>query len=97
MKAPQRVELDRQAAALVLHWSEANVQRIGFHTLREACACAGCRRSRIDGKVLHVAPDIAVTDIQPVGYGVQLIFSDGHDRGIFPWIYLEPLPEPAAS
>ncbi|MDA3875695.1 MAG: gamma-butyrobetaine hydroxylase-like domain-containing protein [Halothiobacillus sp.] len=25
------------------------------------------------------------------GYGVQIIFQDGHDRGIYPWAYLREL------
>ncbi|WP_413049183.1 gamma-butyrobetaine hydroxylase-like domain-containing protein [Pseudomonas phoenicis] len=25
------------------------------------------------------------------GYGVQLVFSDGHDCGIYPWDYLREL------
>lgn len=32
--------------------------------------------------------DICVQAINAQGYGVQLIFSDGHDRGIYPWDYL---------
>nr|WP_234825174.1 gamma-butyrobetaine hydroxylase-like domain-containing protein [Cupriavidus necator] len=26
-----------------------------------------------------------------MGYGVQIVFSDGHDRGIYPWRYLQAL------
>ncbi|CAI8772207.1 hypothetical protein EMIT0P43_170072 [Pseudomonas jessenii] len=25
------------------------------------------------------------------GYGLQLVFSDGHERGIYPWAYLARL------
>ncbi len=32
---------------------------------------------------------VTITAVEPVGnYGIRLIFSDGHDRGIFPWPYL---------
>jgi DUF971 family protein len=34
--------------------------------------------------------------MRPVGsYAVQLVFSDGHERGIFPWVYLRELGQPA--
>ena len=36
----------------------------------------------------------ALTQINPIGeMGVQLVFSDGHDRGIYPWPYLHELTE----
>ncbi len=41
---------------------------------------------------------LCVTDILPVGaYGVQFVFNDGHDRGIFPWVFLRELLERAVS
>ncbi|PQV46678.1 DUF971 domain-containing protein [Paraburkholderia sp. BL21I4N1] len=94
MKVPDHVELN--ADALILHWPGALAQRIAHRTLRGACPCAGCRRLRIAvGKTgaTAYAQDVVVTEIQPMGYGVQLVFSDGHDRGVFPWPYLQALPE----
>lgn len=38
--------------------------------------------------------DLTLTGIVPMGYGVQLIFSDGHERGIFPWTWLERFAPP---
>ncbi|AMW83652.1 hypothetical protein AK972_2852 [Pseudomonas yamanorum] len=35
-----------------------------------------------------VSDRIRVLKVHPQGYGVQLIFSDGHQRGIYPWAYL---------
>ncbi|VVQ11755.1 hypothetical protein PS938_03710 [Pseudomonas fluorescens] len=31
------------------------------------------------------------------GYGLQLVFSDGHERGIYPWAYLAQLTPVGAS
>jgi DUF971 family protein len=36
---------------------------------------------------------IHITALNPFGYGVQIVFSDGHDQGIFPWVYLAGLAE----
>jgi DUF971 family protein len=65
------------------------IQRTAHHALRQACPCAQCRFLRIGTDGLHFACDVVVTEIRPMGYGLQLVFSDGHDRGIFPWPYLE--------
>ena len=36
--------------------------------------------------------DVKITRIEPVGnYAVKLVFSDGHDTGIFSWSYLRKL------
>jgi len=35
-------------------------------------------------------------DIHSMAYGVQLIFSDGHAQGIYPWPFLEALGTVAA-
>lgn len=60
---------------------------------------------RLHGKGTFVSKPKAfqnVTSLQgfaqamvPMGYGVQLVFSDGHDRGIFPWAWLERFVPPA--
>jgi DUF971 family protein len=42
--------------------------------------------------------DVQLADIQPVGaYGVQFVFSDGHDRGMFPWVFLRELLTASAA
>jgi DUF971 family protein len=35
---------------------------------------------------VKVAGEVAVTDVRPVGrYAVRLVFSDGHDTGLYTW------------
>lgn len=60
--------------------------------LRAACRCAHCRRAQIDGVFPGEFPSVAITHVAPVGhYAVNLEFSDGHVRGIYPWTYLAEL------
>lgn len=60
--------------------------------LRAGCRCADCTALRRAGTPLPADEAIRLLAIEPVGaYGVQLFFSDRHDRGIYPWIYLEQL------
>lgn len=91
MKIPRHVELDARARTLTLHWPDDVTQRFAHRVLRQACPCAECGRIRIGGGEPSVSPSVEVIKIHPTGYGVQLVFSDRHERGIFPWSYLERL------
>jgi DUF971 family protein len=60
--------------------------------LRAACRCAPCRRAQIDGVFPDDFPSVTITHVAPIGhYAVNLEFSDGHTRGIYPWSYLAEL------
>ena len=62
--------------------------------LRDGCRCADCTALRRAGTPLQADRAIRLLAIEPVGaYGVQLVFSDRHDKGIYPWIYLEQLSD----
>ena len=91
MNSPFHIELDMHARTLALHWADGATQRIAHRLLRQVCPCAECKRQRLDGAAPVVPDDIAVLEILPAGYGAQLRFSDGHERGIFPWSFLERL------
>lgn len=91
MRAPDEIRSDATARVLTLHWPDGDTQRIAHARLRAACPCAGCRRIRLDGEAIAVAPDVTLNGIEPMGYGVQLLFSDGHARGVYPWPWLQTL------
>ena len=50
-------------------------------------------------EVLQVGKrDVEIKDIEPVGqYAVKLVFSDGHDTGLYSWEYLYELGETQES
>lgn len=57
-------------------------------SLREICPCGFCRAKRIKQiKIEH--QNVEVTAMFDQGYGAQICFSDGHDKGIFPWAFLK--------
>ncbi|WP_103706862.1 DUF971 domain-containing protein [Paraburkholderia eburnea] len=91
------VELRAEGAALVLIWPDGGWQRLSATALRAACPCGPCRGARLRGMDLagSIPLDLTLTGIAPMGYGVQLVFSDGHDRGIYPWNWLENFTPPA--
>jgi DUF971 family protein len=85
---PQTITLavDRRRLRLTFASGE---QEISAEELRAACRCAWCTRARIDGKFPETFAGVAIDRIDPVGeYAINLAFSDGHARGIYPWPYL---------
>ncbi|WP_321784485.1 gamma-butyrobetaine hydroxylase-like domain-containing protein [Burkholderia pyrrocinia] len=91
MTPPTEIALDQSAHALTLRWPGGAMQRIGYAQLRSDCPCAACRKIRLDGSVVDVKPDLALDGVEPAGYGIRLLFGDGHARGIYPWPYLAEL------
>jgi DUF971 family protein len=86
--APLAIHNHQQERCVIVQWSKTKTQRLSWVELRGACPCAGCRANRLRGTIPLIDADIEVTAINNMIYGVQIIFSDGHDRGIFPWVYL---------
>lgn len=97
MSIPDEIVSDTATRLLTLRWTDGRRQRLGHAQLRRACACAECRRFRRDGHAVQTPPDVTLIDIQTMGYGIQLIFSDGHARGIYPWSYLEQIAEASGT
>ena len=60
--------------------------------LRAACRCAHCMRARHDGLFPSHFDGVTIERLSPMGnYGINIAFSDGHERGIYPWAYLSEL------
>ncbi len=91
---------------LQIDWSDGQVRRYAFPALRDGCPCAGCREKRtheaaatnpLQLQVLSPAEarPIRVQSMRPVGnYAYSIIFSDGHDSGIFTFELLLSLGRP---
>lgn len=90
MIAPSAVRNRREAGELVLQWRDGE-QAISHARLRGACPCSQCRAGRLGGRIDLVSNTVRVERVEGQGYGVQLVFSDGHERGIYPWAYLKEL------
>jgi DUF971 family protein len=77
-------------AALLLMGSTP--QPLAATRLRAACRCAQCVRARTDGLFPRSFDGIAIERVSPIGsYGINIGFSDGHARGVYPWAYLSQL------
>jgi DUF971 family protein len=101
MPYPQALRSDANTGTLEIVWDDNTRQELDGVQLRRACPCADCkslqRQHGNRGEVPAAAAwephaTITIQDIRLVGtYAAQIIFSDGHDRGIFPWLYLKGL------
>ncbi|WP_271612383.1 gamma-butyrobetaine hydroxylase-like domain-containing protein [Bradyrhizobium sp. CCBAU 21362] len=91
---PIQVELGDNSTALALTWSDCGTLVLGAETLRRASRAASEIRRQVDGIELMIARGFHVAGFEPIGnYALRLLFSDGHDRGIYPWSYLRELAE----
>lgn len=85
---PDEVRLSRDTHSLEVAWPERTF-RFGLAELRRACRCADCTAKRRANGQIEAADDIDIVTIQPLGASaLQFVFSDGHERGIYPWSYL---------
>jgi len=84
-------ELSADLSSLSITTSEGRRITLSAEQLRIACKCAHCTRARFDGRFPNAFPGIAIVGVGDLGYGLNIAFSDGHDRGIYPRNYLSGL------
>ena len=89
--APLSLSNSLKNKQVVVKWSDEDTQTLSHQRLRGACPCAKCRAARIQGYISVVNADVELIAMNSMGYGLQMVFSDGHDRGIYPWSYLREL------
>jgi DUF971 family protein len=81
-------EASADLAALLVRTTQDEALSVPAEKLRLSCKCAHCTRARFDGRFPEAFPGIAITEIGDLGYGLNISFSDGHNRGIYPKPYL---------
>lgn len=87
---PEHITDNPRAGVLELVWRGRLPQQLSHAFLRSRCQCSACRSGCMrSGELPVAAPELRISEIRPVGaYGLQFVFSDDHDRGIYPWPYL---------
>jgi DUF971 family protein len=93
MTAPAAVRNATRSGLLHLQWPSGPEMALTHGQLRSRCPCSHCRAARLIGRIDLVDEAVRVVECVNQGYGVQLIFSDGHALGIYPWRYLKELAE----
>lgn len=91
---PDRVTLSKDKHSLRLSWPDGLEADLGAAKLRSECRSSDSIRALIDGRDSVVGPDLTIERVVPVGsYALNLAFSDGEDRGIYPWRFLRELAD----
>lgn len=89
---PEQITNRRAAGMLELLWDDGTRQELSHGQLRAACQCSHCKSAQLRGERLALTANVQLDEIRQVGhYAVQLVFSDGHARGIYPWELLRSL------
>ncbi len=105
MSAEQRVEpvniTPFPNGELGIVWSDGRECYLGGHALRCACTCASCVDEDTGRKLLvdeRVPRDVRPVEVHPVGrYGISILWSDGHDTGIYAFQRLRELCDAAGG
>jgi DUF971 family protein len=95
MVAPTVVDcqVSPDLSSLAMTTSDGGRIALSAEKLRLSCKCAHCLRARIDERFPAAFPGIAIVEVGDLGYGLNIAFSDGHNRGIYPKNYLLHLSE----
>ncbi len=100
---PTKLQIVEQTQ-LQIDWSDGQIRRYGVKVLRDNCPCATCREKH-RGEATQPANPLqlnilspaearpwGVVSMKPVGnYAYSIVFSDGHDSGIFTFELLREL------
>ena len=90
---PTEIKLHKQSKVMEVAFNDGSRYNLPFEYLRVFSPSAEVRGHGPGQEVLQVGKkDVDINQIEPVGqYAVVLIFSDGHDSGIYSWDYLYDL------
>ena len=78
---------------LTVTWEDGAQTTLSAAYLRREAKDAWSIRERLDHGEVSVLPGIRITGLSQIGNGVNVHFSDGHDKAIYPFPYLRELSD----
>ena len=95
MNTPTEIIVHRKSAILELRFDDEACFELDAEYLRVFSPSAEVQGHSPDQAVLQFGKrDVQFLDIEPQGhYAIKIIFSDGHDSGLYSWEYLRSLGE----
>ena len=87
------IKLRKRSRVLEVSFDDGSRYELPFEYLRVFSPSAEVRGHGPGQEVLQVGKEnVNVLAVEPVGlYAVKLVFSDGHDTGLYSWAYLQEL------
>lgn len=94
-QAPTDIKFRKQSQQLELSYASGEQFTLDSEFLRVHSPSAEVRGHGAGQETLQTGKlNVQITELIPVGnYALQLVFSDGHDSGIYSWTYLRELCE----
>jgi DUF971 family protein len=92
---PIEIKLHQKSRILEVGFDDGQIYRLSCEYLRVYSPSAEVRGHGPGQEVLQEGKSaVEIAAIEPVGnYAVRLVFSDGHDTGLYSWDYLHSLGE----
>ncbi len=92
---PTDIRLHQTSRLLEISFDDGKSARLSCEFLRVYSPSAEVRGHGIGQEVLQTGKeDINISAIEPVGnYAVRLVFTDGHNTGLYSWDYLYELAQ----
>lgn len=78
---------------LTVTWESGEQTVFSAEYLRREARDAWSVRERLDHGEVTVLPGIRITGLTQIGNGVNVHFSDGHEKAIYPFPYLRELSD----
>ena len=96
---PSEIKLHQKSRELEIAFDDGKQFRFSCEMLRVFSPSAEVRGHGPGQEVLQVGKkNVEITAIEPVGtYAVKLVFSDGHDTGLYSWDFFHDLGLKQAS
>jgi DUF971 family protein len=84
------VELTADGKVLAVRFRDGSAAEIPAAELWTRCPSAHARRARLDGRFEDPPTGISIVRVVMIGnYAVNIAFSDGRERGVYPWSLLK--------
>jgi len=90
---PTEITLHQQSRLLEIAFDDGARYKLPFEFLRVFSPSAEVRGHGVGQETLQVGKqNVVVKDLEPVGsYALKISFDDGHDSGLYTWLYLHEL------
>ena len=90
--APVEIKIIQNGQAILLSWPDGTSQQIPALTLRSKSRSARSLSQRIKNEPDNFEINLTIENVSMVGsYAINVKFSDGYDKGVFPWNMLREI------
>ena len=88
---PAEIHVTSDQRSLVVHWDSKSCQTFSAKMLRANSRSAQTISSAIQCRQTNVDENITIKQVNAIGhYAINIEFSDGYTKGIYPWsLFLE--------